>query len=293
MTCVPALAADGPVVAQNTARFENLAFAVTDLRPDDGMDAVAGFQILPATDATSSYVNATFVSQPGIWQNEMQSYRTDIFGKGLIQPLANIGVVADSEARAVVLSNVLYASTATETLNLPPAGNPADVQQVGSLVSDLLYFQLAPYSSVTFSATLQTNSELDLSTIASLQSALIGANHVWGQTSMRASMSATMEGLNEDIHASRDSVKGQLLSQDGLGQVVSQGDQENGLITLTLTNNSAQAAGGNLSLRMLSSNTIVTNTTVVPEPATYALMALGLAGVGAMSRRASRGAKRA
>jgi hypothetical protein len=292
---LPALADDGPIVAHSEVRFGNFQFTVEDLRPDDGIDAVSGFQFEAAPSGYPVHWLTGFSAPPSASgashdQSELDSSESGFFGRGLLEPLPGREVSLVSGENTLVLSSTLRASTLLDILESPPANPLVDkdeVNQVGSLAGYLMQVTLPAYSAVRFQAEIETTSSIDLAAIQALQGTLADPGQLNGSAMAAVYMNATT--FVDLIEMKVVSHQSQLMNPDSLGPITSlhDGGHHAELQTFTIINDRDMAMPGLIYMNMRT-DLSVTRNRPIPEPATYALMSLGLVGVSLVVRRTRR-----
>lgn len=256
-------------VTQAQLIVSNLGYELKDLRPNDGVAAALTF--------------ASALGQASVGQQAQTGWTVtqDQWGPTYQPTLSSWQSVNDYQvgstataAMPAAFSSVQQSAAGLEQLTVATTVSEGARSSVGSYFYQ--GFTLAAGTQVTFSVLVNGA----LSGVGTLEvvPGSVYADH--SSASFQASM--WIDGFNLQSSLNRSGQSQFNRTADDFDQTI-----DGQLLTLTLKNNSSSIRG--YQLTVAATAWASESTSPIPEPSTYALMALGLLGVGAATRRQRRG----
>lgn len=273
---LPAAAADG---LSGSISVSGIQFTVVDLDPNDGV--AAGFStITNGTDGATSWYAYNFYNYSLLGEGNATTPFAPV-DETLPSNLATSTVHIDASGMALggrIEGNTTYMSGNFNLLAQTQYENWAGPDFGNTLV-------LAPNTALLITAVVQVDSALDVTYCPSCNqvtatTSLTAEGHAWG--GYYSEEDATWD---QDSTASFSSGTTYYRNDDSeYGESV-QSLSKTGVLKLHLVNNSGAELQGGLQLTVRAGGTLSTIATATPEPATYALVGLGLAAAGWQARR--------
>lgn len=263
-------------VFQNQVSLTNLGYTVTDLRPYD----LYAPKLTLASNEDGTYVIATDLATR---TGESILVPGNLFSAESGQAQTADGVAHATKSGLDQTATITLDQSAFENVN-GVFFNPAlHMNSLGSATGTGAYsnWTLSPYTRLTISGTLSLDQTVDGQALVSLAGLQEAADRLLTlSTTSQASLSISkVEGLNS---TTLDSTylyvtSGQLVNGTGVTDLA-QGSyaHQTKSFTLTVENNSAQTLLLNISGGVHSSVNGTLTDAAIPEPGTWALMALGL-----------------
>jgi hypothetical protein len=249
----------------NSAKFQVISSPT--FRLDNTPDSANSTGLWTSLNNTHTSVDTRELIDPATGQWSDWTHRNDMHR--VSGPPLGLG---ENEAVASTPYGNAYAAVNLNSLGTAINANPTHIIEGRGLATWDRTFQLNANSSATFSGLVNLNlgGQNALPSLASFSSTNLSANSLQG--------SLAFENPSHDVGTRLTATVNSPLSNPA--QVFSYSSDQNGVMSLTITNTSNNAISGSLGL-----SSWVNITSPVPEPAAYLSMLLGLGIVGAMARR--------